>query len=275
MKGSWKLGDIAGIGVYVHWSFLILPAIVGFSALGAGIASAAQSVLFVVAVFGCVALHELGHALAARRYGINTRDITLLPIGGLARLERMPRDPRQELVIALAGPAVNVAIAGAIYVGLGLAGGVGTVLLAGGLLSSPFMAQLMLANIVLVVFNLLPAFPMDGGRVLRSLLALYLPYARATDIAAGIGQIMAVLLGMLGFFSGWWTLVFVALFVFLAARAEADMVRMPMQPYVAGSNSAIASGPDEIAPVDVIVVETTPDQRVVYRRYAAFRNVTG
>ena len=127
---SWKITEIAGIGVYVHWSFLILPLLIAGSALsqGSGIAAAVQSVLFVLAIFGCVLLHELGHALMARQFGIGTHSITLLPIGGVARLDRMPRKPMHELAVALAGPAVNIAIAGLLIVLLVALGMVGSLL---------------------------------------------------------------------------------------------------------------------------------------------------
>lgn len=225
MRGSWRIGELAGIGVFVHWSFVIVPVLVFMSALsaGAGTAAAVASLAFVLSIFGCVVLHEVGHALAARRYGIATRDITLLPIGGVARLERMPDKPGQELVVALAGPAVNVLIAGLLLLALmalGSAGQLFSISLAGG----SFLAKLMWANVALVVFNMLPAFPMDGGRVLRALLAMRLPYDRATDIAAGVGQVMAVIFAVVGVMWNW-MLVFVAVFVFLAARGESQMAR--------------------------------------------------
>ena len=219
---KWKLGELAGIDVYVHWSFWLLPAWILMSA-GGGLSAALSSVIFVFAVFGCVVLHELGHALAARQFGIGTRDITLYPIGGVASLERLPKNPVKELVIALAGPAVNVAIAGAIFFGaILLSAGYQTSLL--GLAGGAFLVNLMWVNVALVVFNLLPAFPMDGGRVFRAFLAMRLPYARATVIAARVGQLIAVLLGLVGLFSSG-TLVLVAAFVFLAAQAELTMVR--------------------------------------------------
>lgn len=259
MRGSWKLGDVAGIGIYVHWSFLVLPVIVGYSAFGSGgVAAAAESVLFILAVFACVALHELGHALAARRFGIDTQDITLLPIGGVARLDRMPRKPSQELVIALAGPAVNLVIAAAIFAGLSLGSSVRS-MFAGGLWTSPFLAQLMVANVVLVVFNLLPAFPMDGGRVLRSVLAMRVSYLRATEIAAGIGQGMAILLGIVGLM-GNGMLVLIALFVFLAARGEVQLARahaLAEQLRQRGFGPGMAGTP--MPPGEVVVVEAIPD----------------
>ena len=227
MRGAWKLGTLSGIGVYVHWSFLLLPTLVGWSAMDDGVGAALTAILFVLAVFGCIVLHELGHALAARRFGIPTRDITLLPIGGVARLARMPRNPWQELVIALAGPLVNVVIAVAVTIGLQLNGGFHH-LLDTDVLAGSFLEQLVRTNVALVVFNLIPAFPMDGGRVLRSLLAFGLPYLHATQIAAGIGQTLALGLGLLGLFAGQLTLVLLAGFVFFAARGEVASVRAEM-----------------------------------------------
>jgi Zn-dependent protease len=219
MNGSWYIGKLAGIDVRIHWTFLLLPVWIYFSnlAAGSGAAAATISVIFVLAIFGCVVLHELGHALTARRFGIPTRDITLLPIGGVASLQRIPRNPIQELAIALAGPAVNVVIAAALFVGLGLRGEPVSE-------AALFLSRLAWVNVGLVVFNMIPAFPMDGGRVLRSILALMMPYRQATSIASGVGQLAAAGLGLLGLLSGNLLLVFVAGFVFLAARGELLMV---------------------------------------------------
>ena len=224
MKYAWKLGRLCGIDIYLHWSFLIVPAWVALTSLAAGaaLASAVNATLFIFTVFGCVLLHELGHALMARRYGIATRDITLLPIGGLARLEQIPKQSEQELMIALAGPLVNITIALLLVAGQMIAG-------AGGpwLAFSPgagaLTANLAGVNVALAVFNLLPAFPMDGGRILRSLLAMWISYGRATQIAVALGQAMAVFLAILGLM-GNVNLLLIAVFVFAAARSEAHMV---------------------------------------------------
>ncbi|MCC7009956.1 MAG: site-2 protease family protein [Acidobacteria bacterium] len=226
MRWAARIGTVAGIAVYVHATFLILILWValGHWQAGDGPASALAGVVFVLALFGCVVLHELGHALTAARFGIRTRDITLLPIGGVARLERMPDDPRQELWVALAGPAVNVVIAGALFVVLFATGSLAP-LPGDPTEQGPLLQRLMLVNGFLAVFNLLPAFPMDGGRVLRAVLALRTDYARATQRAASIGQGMALVFGLLGLF-GNPMLIFIALFVWIGASQEAALTQM-------------------------------------------------
>lgn len=226
MQGSWRLFDILGIQVNVHWTFLLLLAavLVAPLAAGHGWVVSAGALLFVVLLFACVLLHELGHVLAAQRFGVSTEDITLLPIGGVARLERMPEEPRQELAIALAGPAVNATIAASLGLGILFSAEPGQ-LAGGGLTASSAVVQLLWANVVLALFNLFPAFPMDGGRVLRALLSLWLPHARATQLAAGVGQLLAVLLGLIGLFVNW-MLLLVAIFVYVAARREAEQARL-------------------------------------------------
>jgi Zn-dependent protease/CBS domain-containing protein len=223
MGWSLPIFRVAGIQLRIHITFLLL---IGWLAFGyyaeGGSAVAASRVIFILLLFVCVVLHEFGHAFAAKAFGINTPDITLLPIGGVARLERMPEEPVQELIIAVAGPMVNVVIA----LGLFVAGGsqaafVNSSTVEGGGL----IAQLMTINIMLVLFNLLPAFPMDGGRVLRALLATRLSYARATQIAATVGQGFAFVFGFLGLI---WNpfLIFIALFVYIGASQEAALAQM-------------------------------------------------
>lgn len=229
MRWAWKIGRLVGIDVYMHATFLLL---VGFivAAIWARTHNAAQTLsgaLFVLVVFSCIVLHELGHALAARRYGIRTRDIVLLPIGGMARLERVPKDPIQELMVALAGPAVNVVIAASLFIVLGLVGRFPTLHQVETIswTEDGFLPSLMVVNVWLVLFNLLPAFPMDGGRVLRALLAKRMNYPAATQAAANVGQTMAVVFGFLGLFYDPF-LLFIALFVWIGAGGEAGMVQM-------------------------------------------------
>ncbi|MEZ5356785.1 MAG: site-2 protease family protein [Bryobacteraceae bacterium] len=226
MKWSWKLMDVAGIGIYIHATFLLIVLWVAFGewSRGGSMGAVLGATLFLLALFGCVVLHELGHALTARRYGIATRDITLLPIGGVARLERMPEDPRQELMVALAGPAVNVVIAGLLMAVL-IAAGRTNPLDEVDLTNGSFVGRLMGINLGLAIFNLLPAFPMDGGRVLRALLATRMEYTRATRAAAIVGQGFAFLLGFVGLL-GNPVLLFIALFVWMGAEQESNMVQV-------------------------------------------------
>lgn len=226
MKWSWKIAKIAGIDVFIHATFLLIIGWVGLSywQQTRTMAGTLEGILFTLILFLCVVLHEFGHALTARRYGIKTRDITLYPIGGVARLERMPDKPIQEFWVALAGPAVNVVIAALLFVWLFISGTIAPV--AGiSMTSGPFIERLLLVNVTLVIFNLIPAFPMDGGRVLRALLAMRLEYTRATQIAASIGQALALLFGFIGLFTNPF-LVFIALFVWIGAAQEASMVQM-------------------------------------------------
>ncbi len=225
MTWSFSLGRIAGTEVRVHFTFLLLVAWYGIAAgMREGQSAALEAVLFILAVFACVLAHEFGHVLTARRYGIDTRNIILLPIGGVANIERMPDKPGQELVIAVAGPIVNVVIAVAL---IGLFGVTFTPERIADIEQGrlDFVTRLASVNIALVLFNLLPAFPMDGGRVLRALLALRLGRIRATRIAAVTGQIVAFGLGFLGLF-GSPLLIFIAIFIFLAASGERQMVEM-------------------------------------------------
>jgi Zn-dependent protease len=232
MRSSLKIATIFGIEVRIHVTFLLFLAWIGLTYYQiAGFSGALQGVLFILALFGCVLLHEFGHALAAREFGIKTPDITLLPIGGVARLSRIPDKPWQELVVAIAGPIVNVVIAAVlIFVIHGTTG-----ILQVDRLENPrieLLGKLASINVMLVLFNLIPAFPMDGGRVLRSLLAMVTPYTLATQIAAWIGQGMAIVFAIFGFLRGNFFLIFIAFFVFAGAQQEVAMskVRRSSQP---------------------------------------------
>jgi Zn-dependent protease/CBS domain-containing protein len=227
MRWSWKIGRIAGIDLRVHATFLILlawAALSSYQASGTAV-GAARGVLFTLALFASVVLHELGHALTARRYGVPTRDITLLPIGGVARLAYIPKEPRQELRIALAGPAVTFAIIVVLYLTLRVFELPILVAMKDALATrSGLLSQLMWVNVSLLLFNLLPAFPMDGGRVLRAALALRMDYVRATEVAARVGRGFALLFGIIGLFYNPF-LVLIALFVWLGAAGEATEVQ--------------------------------------------------
>jgi Zn-dependent protease/CBS domain-containing protein len=225
MRWSWKIGRFAGIDVYVHATFLllILWVVVLHWIEGRSLQAVLSGVAFIVALFTCVVLHEFGHALTARHYGIPTKDITLLPIGGVSRFERMPSDPWQEFRVAVAGPLVNAGIAALLYVLLYFESGVRP-LRGLSITGGPFLERILVANVLLAAFNLIPAFPMDGGRVLRALLATRMDYARATHAAAGVGQAIALLFGLVGLFFDPF-LVFIALFVWIGAAQEAHSVQ--------------------------------------------------
>ncbi len=223
MGWSVRLFTWGGTAVRMHYTFLLLIAwIAAVQWSRGGVHAALAGVGFILVLFACVVLHEFGHIWAARRYGIRTPTVTLLPIGGVAALERMPEKPSQEIVVALAGPAVNLVIALVLMTALGLRFSLEHISL--GAVQSSFLAQVAIANLVLFVFNLIPAFPMDGGRVLRALLAMGLGRARGTQIAAGIGQAMAVGFAILGFM-GNPMLILIAVFIFIAARGEARAVQ--------------------------------------------------
>jgi Zn-dependent protease len=227
MFQSLKLGKFFGIDLYVHGTFWLLPVFIFVSGWMSGLTPAvlAFDLAFIFAIFGCVVLHEVGHALAARGYGIGTRDITLYPIGGVASLERMPEKPGREIAIALAGPAVNVVIAIGLFAGLAAG-----VLLNPFGLASPgvvelFAERLLWANVILAGFNLLPAFPMDGGRVLRAMLAIGMPRMRATAAAVAVGSVVAAGFLVLGLVTGHLGLMAVAVVVYLLGQAELAQVR--------------------------------------------------
>lgn len=223
MKWSWKIARFAGIDVNVHATFLILIIWIALSYWQAegSLAAVIYGVSFVLALFACVVLHEFGHALTARRYGIKTKHITLLPIGGVASLESLPEDPKQEMTVALAGPAVNLAIAAGIWLWLTATNSI-VPLDQLNLTGEGFLQKLLMLNIILAVFNMLPAFPMDGGRVLRAALAMQMDHNRATQVAARVGQGLALWLGFLGLLYNPF-LVIIALFVWIGAAAESSI----------------------------------------------------
>jgi Zn-dependent protease/CBS domain-containing protein len=225
MRWSLHIGSLGGTEIRIHVTFLLFLIWIGAIYYRQGGADAAwQGTIFIVLLFLCVLLHELGHVFAARRYGVQTRDVTLWPFGGIASMERMPEKPSQELIVALAGPAVNVAIAAALLLWLGPRFNAETLTQ----IDNPAVsmaAKVAGANIILVVFNMIPAFPMDGGRVLRALLAMRMGNARATEVAATIGQGFAVVFGILGIFYNP-MLIIIAVFIFLAASGEAAQAQL-------------------------------------------------
>ena len=227
MKYSLDLGRPFGIRVSVHWTFLLIIAWVVFIDLQQGLAlgQIIYSVLFVLTIFVCVVLHELSHSLTARKFGIGTKSITLLPIGGVADLEKMPDDPRQELAVSIAGPLMNLAIAFILWLFLSVSGGID--LSPSNLQEinhSNFLMILMFANLMLAVFNLIPAFPMDGGRVFRSLLALRMARDQATYVAMNIGKIFAFFIAIWGIYANPF-LIFIALFIYIGAQREYELVK--------------------------------------------------
>jgi Zn-dependent protease len=249
MGWSIKLFTVGGTAVRMHLTFLLLVAWIAFIEWQRGTPQdAVRGVFFILVLFACVVLHEFGHIWAARRYGIRTPDVTLLPIGGLASMERMPEKPGQEIVVSLAGPAVNAVIAFVILAFLRLDASVFSYTA----IQGSFLAQIAFANLVLLVFNLIPAFPMDGGRVLRGVLAIWLGFPRATQVAARIGQGLAILLGIYGLM-GNPILVLIAIFVFAAAGGEARYVKLREQ--ARGRTAADAM----VAPVEALTVAATAE----------------
>jgi Zn-dependent protease/predicted transcriptional regulator len=222
VKWAARIGRFAGIDLYIHATFPLLFVWFGFVywAETGTIGGVLIGLALIASLFLCVVLHEYGHALTARRYGIGTRNITLLPIGGVALLEKMPQEPKQEIVVALMGPAVNVVIAAALFLVLSVTGGPGS-LLELSLVPQSFLLNILYANIFLALFNMIPAFPMDGGRVLRAVLSLRTDRVRATRLAANVGQVLAIGFGVLGLFGNPF-LILIAVFIWVGAGAEAN-----------------------------------------------------
>lgn len=227
MKGLFKLGTIAGIGIFIHWTFTLLIAFIIFINYrnGQNSVQIAWSVLFLLCIFITVLLHELGHALTAKRYNIKTKDITLLPIGGIARLERLPENPLEELVVAIAGPFVNFALAfiTQFFITIPQDSEELLALMSSGINANNFFLNFYIVNLTLAVFNLIPAFPMDGGRVLRALLAFRMDRNTATQIAARVGQFIALCFILIGIISNP-ILILIGLFVIFSAQAETESV---------------------------------------------------
>jgi Zn-dependent protease/CBS domain-containing protein len=256
MRWSFKIARVAGIDVRIHATFLLLLGGIAYIyGVHSGIRGAFYAVVGTVLVFLCVLLHEFGHALAAKAYGISTADISLLPIGGVARMERMPEKPLQELVVALAGPLVNVIILLALGIVLAFAGGINL-----DAVSDPegpdLLTMVLLANLIMLLFNLIPAFPLDGGRVLRALLATRMPYARATRIAASIGQGLAFAIGTFAAFKGLLLLGLIAIFIYMGAENESAFVQMRL----ASSGFPVSSA--MITRFDTLDHRSTLDQAV-------------
>ncbi len=224
VRWSWRIGRVLGIQIRVHVIFVLLLLFVGYSSyVGGGLKAAGGAMLFFLSIFAFVLLHELGHCVAAMRFGVRVIDISLLPIGGLARLSSLPEEPRKEVIIALAGPAVNFVSASALWLVAWVAG-VSLSWHAFSLNGDHFLVGLFWVNLLMATFNLVPAFPMDGGRVLRGLLAMRLDYGRATHTAVNVGQTIAVVFSFVGLFYNWW-LILIAVFIFMSAAGEERLVR--------------------------------------------------
>ena len=227
MKHSLHLGKPFGIQISVHWTFLLIIAWIIFVNIqqGANTQQILYSVLFVLTIFVCVVIHELSHSLTARKYGIPTRSITLLPIGGVADLQKMPEEPKQEFAVSVAGPLSNIGIALVLWIGLLATNNMD---LAThdfhGITAKNFFMLLLFANLLLAGFNLLPAFPMDGGRIFRSLMAIYVSREKATYIAMNIGKFFAFGLAVWGVFANPF-LIFIAIFIFIGAQKEYEQIR--------------------------------------------------
>jgi Zn-dependent protease len=283
MNSSLQIATVAGIPIRVHITFLLILGLGAYQwgSLTGTVGGALFGVLLMVLLFVCVTLHELGHSVVALAFGIPVRQIVLLPLGGVAQISRNPEKPWHEFLIAIAGPAVNVVLAGLLLVVAGLAVGPLMLdpqgLLPGGLPTQPSFTTLVLwllaANVSLVLFNLIPAFPLDGGRVLRALLAMALGYPRATRLAVAVGQLLAVGLGAFGVLSGNFVLTLVAVFIFFGAgqetaEAEAKTVLQTLRVGDAYNKHALALQVGDRASrvVDYILTSYQPDFAVLHGR---------
>lgn len=223
MPWSFNVGKILGIEFRIHITFPLLLLFIYLSeATRGGPEQGMIAVLFISAVFACVLVHEIGHSLIARRYGREAKSITLLPIGGIATMEEMPEKPSQEIAMSLVGPFINLTIAGILYLFVGGWSGIGAPYLSPGS-TYQFLAELMKVNVILAIFNLIPAFPMDGGRVLRGILASRMDYVKATSAAVSIGQVLAMFFIFFGIFFNWW-LALIGFFLYVGAGSEKQHV---------------------------------------------------
>jgi Zn-dependent protease len=226
MGWSFPIAEVAGIKIKIHITFFLILLLGAFQWGGPyGLTGAVFGVILMILLFVCVTLHELGHSIVAMRFGVPVREIVLLPLGGVAMLSRNAEKPWQELLIAAAGPFVNIIIAAILFGVTGVTGALND--LDGSSLQqnippslNGMLLWLLQANVILVIFNLIPAFPLDGGRILRAILAMLMPQQRATRIATAIGQSIAIGLGIIGVMSGNFSLVLVAVFVFFGAGQE-------------------------------------------------------
>ena len=240
MRWSFKLGKIFGIDFRVHLTFFLLLFFIFITGLSQrGPEQAIRAVLFICAVFACVLIHEIGHSLTARRFGKEAKSITLLPIGGVATMEEMPEKPSQEIAMSIIGPFINLAIAFVLYILVGFWTGIGAPNLypesAG-----EFFAGLIGINIILAIFNLIPAFPMDGGRVFRGVLALGMDYVRATSIAVSVGQVVSMLFIFYGIFFNWW-LALIGVFLYIGAGSEKQQVMLRSVLHPVSASEAMAT----------------------------------
>lgn len=250
MKWSWKIARISDIDVSIHVTFPLLLLWIGLSYWQHthSVDAVIEGIALILVLFGCVVLHEFGHALTARRFGTRTRSITLLPIGGVAAMERMPADPRQEMLVAAAGPCVNLVIAALLWAWYAL--NPVNLSVEDALASDiPFMYRVMVMNLMLAVFNMLPAFPMDGGRVLRAGLAVFMARDRATQVAASVGQGFAAMLFFLGILYNPF-LMLIAVFIWLGASAESTSEKMHSALFKASAGQSMITQFDLLHPGD-------------------------
>lgn len=274
MAWSFPIGHLFGSELRVHATFFLVLAWIGTAVwIESGPAAALVSLAYVLVLFACVVAHEFGHALTARRFGIRTPDVTLLPIGGVARLEKMPEKPREEILVALAGPAVNVVIFVVLFLLLGPEAFVS--LDPAEMTWATLPAQVATLNLVLALFNMLPAFPMDGGRVLRAALALTMDRAAATRAAAAAGQGLALAMGILGLVVGNPFLLLIAFFVFVAAGSERADEAMKTLARGLMARDAMITEFETLAPDDSLEAAATALIRTTQHEFPVVDRVTG